>query len=374
MIFASFPFSGFDVRRWCARGGAWEEDVAVQVATSPVVDLNIVCPNGNRLSFMEEGYHAGWLDRACEKLASSMRATSSRGVVFLGDASLSPGVRNVVTYAELVPKMQLKFRQHGVALVSEAPGITLAADGVHWRIGSQVAVAALVDALIAAAKSTTSIKRGLLPNLWHWKYNSTSMAHYPTCKLCDKRASDPHLVSGDHRANAGGTRLSFDFPDRMRYCCDGVVFMQDGQRLTTPCLRADHPLPCGTGADVCSRMITRRAQRLEILETEGPLCPLSGLPQQLMCCVCWGTGLAEETLTFVYFASGRERDAFVSVEQQLVLKVHRIVDGKRNANQEDSSIFFQGTKSLCVNACLDGMGRRSVCFRCWCKQNIIQFK
>ena len=52
IICAQLRTHGYDVRRWCAKAGAWEEQVAVEVATSPRVDLNLVAPNGNRLAHM----------------------------------------------------------------------------------------------------------------------------------------------------------------------------------------------------------------------------------------------------------------------------------------------------------------------------------
>jgi hypothetical protein len=184
------PIFGYDVRKWCAKAGAWEEDVAVQVATSPSVDLNIVTPNGNRLSRQRDGHQPAWLDRTCEKVAESMRQTASQAVVFVGDASLSPGLQNASTYAMLIPKMHLKFRQLNVALVTEAPGIVLAEDGVHWRISSHVAVASLVDALVVNAGDTALIRRGALPNLWRWSFNEKRQTHFPCCMVCDKLALD----------------------------------------------------------------------------------------------------------------------------------------------------------------------------------------
>ena len=78
---------GYDLRLWWAKAGAWEEEVAVRVATSPPVNLNIVCPNGNRLSQQKEAREPAWLDQTCGKIAAAMKASSGKAVVFVGDAS-----------------------------------------------------------------------------------------------------------------------------------------------------------------------------------------------------------------------------------------------------------------------------------------------
>ena len=56
------------------KGGAWEEEVAVRVATSRFVDLNIVAPNGNRLSCQKEAQSPVWLNKTCGKVAAAMKA------------------------------------------------------------------------------------------------------------------------------------------------------------------------------------------------------------------------------------------------------------------------------------------------------------
>ena len=78
---------GYDLRLWWAKAGAWEEEAAVRVVTSPTVNLNIVCPNGNRLSQQREARQPAWLDQTCGKLAAAIKASSAEAVVFVGDAS-----------------------------------------------------------------------------------------------------------------------------------------------------------------------------------------------------------------------------------------------------------------------------------------------
>ena len=82
-----FRKRGYVLRLWWAKAGAWEEEVAVRVATSPTVDLNIVCPNGNRLSHQREARQPAWLDQTCGKIAAAMKASSKQAVVFVGEAS-----------------------------------------------------------------------------------------------------------------------------------------------------------------------------------------------------------------------------------------------------------------------------------------------
>ena len=77
---------GYDLRLWWAKAGAWEDEVAVRVATSLTVNLNIVCPNGNRLSQQTEAHQPRWLVQTCGKLAAAIKASSEKGVVFVGDA------------------------------------------------------------------------------------------------------------------------------------------------------------------------------------------------------------------------------------------------------------------------------------------------
>ena len=177
--FTSVPIVGYDVRRWCAKAGAWEEQVAVEVATSPPVDLNLIAPNGNRLSQMSHARKPAWVDRTCEKLATALRETSSLAVAFVGSAALSPGLANFNIYETLIPMVHLKLQKLQVAVVTEAPGVVLADDGIHWRVTSATAVARLIDVMVTNATDTALIQRGAPPNLWHWRYNVTRQRHYP---------------------------------------------------------------------------------------------------------------------------------------------------------------------------------------------------
>ena len=75
----------------------------------------IVAPNGNRLSRQKEARQPTWLDRTCGKVAAAIKATSNRAVVFVGDASLTPGLDNYAAYECLIPQMHLKFQHLNVA-------------------------------------------------------------------------------------------------------------------------------------------------------------------------------------------------------------------------------------------------------------------
>ena len=50
--------------------------------------------------------------------------------------------------------------------------------------------------------------------------------------MCTRLVTDAHLQSRNHRDNAGGTQLGFDFPGREILCAQGVAFrLDDGAAL-----------------------------------------------------------------------------------------------------------------------------------------------
>ena len=154
--------------------------------------------------------------------------------------------------------------------------------------------------------------------------------------MCNRLANNAHLQSHVHRDNAGGTQLGFDFPDREILCAKGVAFRQhNGAALdTTPFLPADHLLPSGGGADVASQVDTRRAQSIQITQVFGGLAPRSGMDRRFTCQVDWGRGTIE-TMTFLYLASGRERDAFAEATLPYIMKIHKVMHNSANANADE---------------------------------------
>ena len=163
-------------------------------------------------------------------------------------------------------------------------------------------------------------------------------------EMTSKLASYGHLASRGHKQKTGGTRLGFDFPHRELYCSAGVVFTRHNvpgaPQDTTPVLPADHPLPSGSGADMSSQVSARRAVAFDIVEVFEGVCPRSNLSRHMRCLVDWGSN-SIETLTFIYLASGRERDALVEVAHPLVVKAHRVVEGATNANAEEWDSYLQ---------------------------------
>ena len=334
-IFFQLRELGYDLRRWCSKGGAWEEEVAVRVATSRFVDLNIVAPNGNRLSCQKEAHFPVWLNKTCGKVAAAMKATSKFAVVFVGDASLSPGVEFHEAYESLIPMMHQKFERLNVAVVKDAPGIVLAPDGIHWRFVSAQGVCELVVTMVTTATNTASIKETEPPNLWHWRFNEQNQRHQPCCMLCDRIASALHLGSQQHLKKAGGTQLGFNFPDREKYVSSGVAFKdEDGLLVKTTYLDADNPLPDGGGADLASQVDERRAIELIVTQTYGGPVARSGMPERFDCNVNWGQGKIE-TCSFIYYTSGRERDAFAEATRSYVMKVHKLDSEGPNPNHDE---------------------------------------
>ena len=138
----------------------------MDIVTAPHVDLNIGVPNGNRLSRQSRTETPKWLRTCCEGICAALKWSGDRGVVFVGDAALSPGVRHVEAYATLAPRFQAIFADLGVPLVKQAPGIELEADGIHWSVTSRPAVERLIDTLVSEATATDSFRKCKPPMLW----------------------------------------------------------------------------------------------------------------------------------------------------------------------------------------------------------------
>ena len=149
----------------------------------------------------------------------------------------------------LVPLLQQRLRSAGVPVVTSAPGIQIAADGIHWRVVSHDAVEVLFQRLSEDAKSTSSFTHNAPANLWAWRLNTAWTAHFPTCIPCKKICLDSHLTCPSHQARMQGLCLQMKFPSREQYCWKGVKFLQittahpEGELITREWLPADHPLP-----------------------------------------------------------------------------------------------------------------------------------
>ena len=183
----------FDLKLWHCRPGARENEFAVDIMLSPQVDLSIVVPNGNKLSRQQRVHEPWWVRRSCREISTAMSKTSSRCVAFVGDASLSPGLKQADVYQHLVPMLQSIFRECGVPLVTAAPEVELAIDGVHWCVSSQKAVEKVVHSLVKAALPTSNFHCESPPCLWGWRFNPTFQRHYPACIACNRECTDQHL-------------------------------------------------------------------------------------------------------------------------------------------------------------------------------------
>ena len=107
-------------------------------------------------------YATRWLEENAEAICGGLRLTSAAGVVYVGEAALSPGVKYPVVYARLTELYFRLYKSLGVPLVTEAPGVALESDGLHWKVSSESAVLKLVDALVFKS-ANTSLLRYVLP-------------------------------------------------------------------------------------------------------------------------------------------------------------------------------------------------------------------
>ena len=207
-----------------SHGGATESQVAMDIAVSPHVDLCLAVPNGNRLAIQDKSSVPHWLHACCGHIACALQSVASKASVFVGDATLSPGVKHVHVYKYLVGIYQESLLYQNIPLVTSAQGIDLAEDGVHWTINSVPAVSELINRMVRAATDTNTFRNTMHLPLWFWRFNDNFMCHYPCCSLCNKDASDEHLASKLHRDRANGILLGIDFPDRCYYVAKGFRF------------------------------------------------------------------------------------------------------------------------------------------------------
>jgi hypothetical protein len=199
-----------------------------------------------------------------------LRVTSIHGIVFVGDAGLSPGVKNYDIYAALSQLYMAIYEDLGVPLVNQAPGVELESDGLHWKVSSHRAVLNLINSLIEKAAPTKSFAAFAPAVLWHWKYSPTLNAHFPFCKVCDKKACDEHLESKNHEKVCYSKKACFDFEQREHLCSYGKVFHQvDGTLDSRPFLEADIPLRQSQVPVTHAEMQKVVVTRFEVLVVKG---------------------------------------------------------------------------------------------------------
>ena len=219
---------GYDVKVWRCKGGATEQEVAVSVAITGQSDLCIAIPNGNRLGRQSKERPPSWINEVCESLCAGLKATARRGVIFVGDAELSPGVAQPEVYQKLVPVFQQALKEVGLPVIGQIAGLVLAEDGIHWSTQSRFEVEKLMEMLSLNAVYTEKLRSLKPPELWHWKLESTSGKHFPACIPCGKLLSEKHLTSKQHIANTCGVQLSFYFPRHEYYQQNDTVLYVNG--------------------------------------------------------------------------------------------------------------------------------------------------
>jgi hypothetical protein len=248
---------GYDVRLWSCRGGAWETTRAETLAAAPNTNLTIMSPDGNRLSLQSDRREPAWLRRDAEQICGGLRFTSDKGVVLRGDACLSPGLNNHEIFDDLCQLYANIYENLRVPLVNIAQGVELEIDGRHWKVpvASREAVMDLVDDLIENSALTETFNAQAPAHLWHWKYNPIRERHFPTCKICNKKATSMHLDGILHIGLCSHNKASFDFEDREQLCSDGLVFsLADNALDSRPFIELRRPSGSGTNTRGCGQV------------------------------------------------------------------------------------------------------------------------
>ena len=190
---------GIDVSKWIARGGAHECEFAGNLINFRCAKWGIMFPNGNRLAKQQRLDDVSWL----RDVAASVCASCSqfeRSAVFVGHASLSPGVKHPEAYAHHVPKYQQALHDLGAAVVSDFSG-ALSSDGIHWAPAAYNAVAFVVDQMVQRAVSVA--RSSSAASTW-WLYERTELGWYQAkCIACEKFVTAAHLDSKDHKMRVG---------------------------------------------------------------------------------------------------------------------------------------------------------------------------
>ncbi len=113
-----------------------------------------MCPNGNQLSAYDQLREPLWLQSNARDICGGLRETSSSAVLFIGSPSLCPGVPHPEIYARLIELYALGFARLKVPVVTEAPGVELQEDGIHWLTSSTPTVLDLITVLMQSSVPT----------------------------------------------------------------------------------------------------------------------------------------------------------------------------------------------------------------------------
>ena len=330
----SLRLQGYDVKVWYCKAGASEDDVASAVAITGQADLCIAIPNGNGLERQKDARRYSWINEACEHLCAALRTTSTRAILFVGDADLSPGVRYPDVYSKLVRRFQAGLRERDLAVVGRIPGVVLSADGIHWGSASRCAVGQLMGTLCAQARCTAKLRVTRPPLLWNWR-RLDGGRYFPACIPCKGTIlTEAHLKSDRHKQNTRCCELSYDFPRRIPYVEQGAVLYVNGDPKqgveTANFLPGTHPLTsdnlAGPNAPVSAWHVT--GFRLEPVTNCEP-CPTVRISRTCRAVVqCADGNTFEDVYTMNEGAHGKKRSVLSAVNEPWVVKVEYICRGE----------------------------------------------
>jgi len=224
-------------------------------------------------------------------------------------------------------------------VVTEAPGVEIAADGIHWRVVSERAVKDLMQILVQTAQPTSQFIHTAPPNLWYWRYNPTWQRHFPTCITCKKKATRAHLDSIAHHERNPGLQLRINFPRREELCDTGVQFREittdnsPGELITREWLQADHPLPIEPPT-ARSSVSASVVLEIEIISSSGTVEHRGhDKPQKFTAQITRSDGVMS-THTFTILHAGYHRVAYTTDDLPWVVKMQNL-DVVRNHNKEE---------------------------------------
>ena len=161
----------------------------------------VLVQNGNGFMHFRECSEDAtkYLEHAALTTAATLRLTCEKGVVFVGRSDMSPGVRFVETYGILIKGYVNKLRMYGIAVVTDAD-VTVAEDGIHWKFPASVpGVQKVIRTLLSEAKTVEKI-RVADPLPWCFRRHVDG-CHYATCIGCQRRITEEHLQSCQHKKN-----------------------------------------------------------------------------------------------------------------------------------------------------------------------------
>ena len=330
---------GFDTKFWWCKPGTEESNFASKILCSLKVHFAIIIPNGNRLAKEKDASkEPKWIGKTAREMATALHMTSQDATIFVGNAWLSPGVRNPQTYGRLVPVLQRSLEEEKLAVVKDVPGIEHTEDGMHWSISSHEAVKELIRTMVDKRKHTLDCTDQHLPILWCWCYQELHKRHFPYCIPCGKFINPEHIEGKQHKERCHG--LPFTFIHQKRLCTRGVQFREaSGDEIgsdklkTTKLLDALTPLPA-TNTSVLSGI--PKIKQVLIREQTGSVTSRHKVLPEKFVIEVWYTGNNDVLCeTFEYFNKGSHRVVYINttrggraltpdelVEERKVIKIN----------------------------------------------------